>query len=79
MDSLGLKRTQTTRKVQRFQAEGSKRLQSRKTGLRNNSLDDKFRLQVMELVKEHYADFCPTFAAEKPLDRHRVEVFEMVY
>jgi hypothetical protein len=74
MESLGLKRTQTLRRIKRFKAEGSKGLASRKIGLGNNSLDDKFRLKAMELVREHYADFGPTFAAEKLLDRHRIEV-----
>jgi hypothetical protein len=51
MASLGLKRTQTLRKVTRFKAEGPKGLESKKAGLSNNSLEDGFRLQVIELVK----------------------------
>jgi transposase len=74
MASLGHKRTQTLRKVKCFKAEGAKGLKSKKIGLSNNSLNREFRVQVIELVKEHYPDFGPVFAAEKLSERQGISI-----
>ncbi len=74
MKSLGLKRSQTIRKVNRFKADGVEGLQSGRIGKSNNSLNDVFRAQVIDLVREHFEDFGPTFAAEKLLELHKIEV-----
>jgi transposase len=40
----------------------------------NNSLSEDRRQQVLALVKEHYYDFGPTFAAEKLLQKHLIKI-----
>lgn len=74
MKSLGLQRSQTIRKVNRFKANGVEGLQSGRIGKSNNSLNEAFRVQVIALVKEHFEDFGPTFASEKLSDLHKIEV-----
>ena len=36
----------------------------------NNAIDDSVRKRALELVKEHYSDFLPTFAHEKLTEIH---------
>ena len=38
----------------------------------NNRMPDKERQRIAELLRKHYADFKPTFAAEKLRERHRI-------
>jgi hypothetical protein len=40
----------------------------------NNRLPDGLRDHAVTLVREHYADFGPTLAAEKLADRHDLRV-----
>ncbi|MBL7439304.1 helix-turn-helix domain containing protein, partial [Escherichia coli] len=63
--SLGLKRTQTYRLVDRYREHGAAGLDSKKFGNRNGAYPHSDRAKVMEIVREFYADFGPTLAAEK--------------
>lgn len=68
---LGLSVRQVKRLVARFRDEGPAGLVSRHLGRRpGNALSDAIRQEVLELVRLHYADFGPTLACEKLLERH---------
>jgi len=68
---LGLTRRQIGRLLIRVRAEGPTGLVSRKRGKPSNRRhSDAFREQVVALVREHYADFGPTLAAEYLAERH---------
>lgn len=55
----------------RFAADGAAGLASKKRcRLSNNRLPAAVRRQALALVREHYADFGPTLAAEKLAERH---------
>jgi molybdenum-dependent DNA-binding transcriptional regulator ModE len=72
---LGLGRRQVYRLVQRFEAYGPAGLVSRKRGRPSNHSHGRvFRSTVLALVREHYADFGPTLAAEKLAERHGLRV-----
>ena len=68
---LGLTRRQIGRLLIRVRANGASGLISRMRGKPSNRRhSDAFREQVMALVREHYADFGPTLAAEYLAERH---------
>ncbi|MFN2529634.1 MAG: ISNCY family transposase [Candidatus Baltobacteraceae bacterium] len=68
---LGLSLRQTKRLWKRFRAQGPSGLQSRRRGKPSNRrFNPEVLARALELVKAHYADFGPTFAAEKLLERH---------
>ena len=72
---LGLGRRQVYRLVQRFEAYGPAGLVSRKRGRPSNHSHGRvFRSTVLALVREHYADFGPTLAAEKLAERHGLRI-----
>ena len=63
---LGLSRRQVHRLLKRFQADGPAAIRHKARGRRsNNRIDPAVRAFAVTLVKESYADFGPTFAAEK--------------
>lgn len=70
--SLGLKRSQTYRLVDRYREHGSDGLRSKKFGNRNGAYPDSDRAKVMEIVREFYPDFGPTLAAEKLEQNHKI-------
>ena len=70
--SLGLKRTQTYRLVDRYREHGPAGLDSKKLGNRNGAYPDSERAKVIEIVREFYADFGPTLAAEKLEQDHKI-------
>jgi Helix-turn-helix domain len=73
---LGLQSDRQVRNlVGKFKKHGDQGLVSRQRGKPSNrSFDQKFKKQVMALVKEKYPDFGPTFAAEKLAEYHDIQI-----
>jgi transposase len=70
---LGVSDRQIRRMVKEFRIKGPQGLQKQhKRG--NRSFSQDFRGQVIALVKEHYHDFGPTFASEKLLEKHKIQI-----
>ena len=72
---LGVTERQVWRLLRRFRQDGASGLVSRKRGRPSNrrhhpALQDT----VMALVRAHYPDFGPTFAAEKLAERHDLRI-----
>jgi transposase len=66
---------QVFRLLARFRAEGAAGLASRRRGRpSNHRLPDAIREAALALVRERYADFGPTLAAEKLKERHEIQV-----
>jgi transposase len=66
MSQLGLSKRQVIRLVKRYRKEGSSGLVSQKRGSTGNRKHPaEFKSKVEQLVRAHYVDFGPTFAAEK--------------
>lgn len=58
-----------------FKKEGPKGLVSKKRGkLSNRAYDVTFKKQITALIREKYPDFGPTFAQEKLLEYHKLNV-----
>src|SRR5438876_6792132 len=67
----------STRQIRRLKIgvreKGAEALMHRHRGKSsNNRMPDKERQRIAELLRKHYADFKPTFAAEKLRERHRI-------
>src|SRR5882672_4351773 len=74
-DLMGLGRRQVFRLRRAFEADGPSALASRKRGhLSNRRLGEALRRTVLALVRERYADFGPTLAAEKLAGCHGLRV-----
>ena len=72
---LDLSVRQTQRLLTRYRNGGGSALIHKGRGRSaNNRLRDGIRDYALELVRQNYRDFGPTFAAEVLLDRHGVEV-----
>lgn len=72
---LGLSVRQVKRLWRRFLGDGTSGLQSRRRGKPSNRRFDPGLLRLaLDLVREHYLDFGPTFAAEKLLERHDLRI-----
>src|SRR3954470_17698142 len=68
---LGLSGRQVFRLLRRFRAEGAPGLASRRRGRPSNRcLPEAVREAALAVVRERYADFGPTLAAEKLAERH---------
>ena len=68
---LKLKRRQIFRLLKGLRTNGAASLASKRRGrTSNNKLPDAVRELTMALVKERYADFGPTLAAEKLRENH---------
>ena len=68
---LKLKRRQIFRLMKGLRTDGAASLASKRRGrTSNNELPNSVRELTMALVKERYADFGPTLAAEKLRDNH---------
>ena len=66
---------QTHRLLKRYRAGGPAAIANRRRGRpSNNRLPDIMRDHAIALVREYYADFGPTLAAEKLDERHDVRV-----
>src|SRR3979409_2719539 len=74
-DLMRLPRRQTHRLLKRYRDGGPPAIATRRRGRRsNNRLPDVVRDHAIALVREYYADFGPTLAAEKLGERHDVRV-----
>ena len=72
---LGVSVRQVKRLWRVFKADGERGLISRKRGRPGNRRHPEgFVARAIALVREHYADFGPTLAAEKLLQRHGLKV-----
>ncbi|GAM01848.1 ISNCY family transposase [Sphingomonas parapaucimobilis] len=70
---LRLCRRQVYRLLDRFRADGAAGLISRKRGRPSNRrLSETYREQILGVVRERYADFGPTLAAEYLAERHGI-------
>ena len=68
---LGVSVRQVKRLARRYRERGSAGLVSGHRGRRpNNSIGAAVRREVLDLVRERYADFGPTFAREKLAEVH---------
>ena len=68
---LGMGVRQVKRLVRRYRERGAAGLASGRRGRRSNrAFDEAFRRAVLDLVRERYRDFGPTFACEKLADEH---------
>jgi transposase len=66
---------QTHRLLKRYRDGGAAAIANRRRGRpSNNRLSDVVRDHAIALVREYYADFGPTLAAEKLFERHDVRV-----
>ena len=74
-DLMRLTLRQTHRLLKRYRDGGAASIANRRRGQpSNNRLSDVVREHAIALVREHYADFGPTLAAEKLGERHDVRV-----
>ena len=72
---LALSRRQLFRVLQAYRADGAAGLISRKRGRPSNrKAPDSLRRSALAIVRERYADFGPTFAAEKLAALHEIEI-----
>src|SRR6478752_5597416 len=66
---------QTYRLLRRYRDGGASAVANQRRGRpSNNRLPDVVRVHAIALVRERYADFGPTFAAEKLAERHDLKV-----
>jgi hypothetical protein len=62
---------QIKRLVMRYRQQGASGLVSGHRGKRpNNAIAEAVRRQIMDIIREQYADFGPTLACEKLVERH---------
>ncbi|WP_265501467.1 ISNCY family transposase [Paracoccus beibuensis] len=74
-DVLDLSRRQVHRLLKRFGADGAAAIRHQARGrASNNRIDPTIREATMALVRERYADFGPTLAAEKLAECHGLTV-----
>lgn len=68
---LGVGVRQVKRLVRRYRERGASGLASGRRGRRSNrAFDEAFRGAVLDLVRDRYPDFGPTFACEKLVEEH---------
>src|SRR5258708_10686240 len=74
-DLMRVTQRQTHRLLKRYRDGGAPAIANRRRGRpSNNRLSDVVRDHAIALVREYYADFGPTLAAEKLGERHDVRV-----
>lgn len=72
---LDLSTRQLRRIQQRYKTEGAKGLISKHRGkASNNKFSDEFKLEIVQLIKDNYCDFKPTFAHEKLVEIHNKQL-----
>ena len=72
---LGMSARQVQRLLRRFRIEGAAAIRHKARGRRsNNRVHDGVRDYALILIRESYADFGPTLAAEKLAERHGLVV-----
>jgi len=68
---LKISARQVKRLVRAYRSQGASGLVSGHRGkVSNNRIPETVRQQALALIHEHYADFSPTFAHEKLIERH---------
>ena len=72
-EGLGLSVRQLKRLVQRYRQEGVEGICRRKQGGNRAFMPEK-KAQILQLLRQHYADFGPSFAAEKLQEQHGIKV-----
>ena len=70
---LGISSRQVRRLLRRLESEGAEGIKRRESG-GNRSFGGNFKTKVITVVKRSYADFGPTFAAEKLEERDGLKV-----
>ena len=73
-ERLGLSVRQVKRLAKRYRAQGAAGMASARRGSSNRAFGEAFRREALGLVRERYADFGPTLAAEKLLEEHGLAV-----
>ena len=74
-EQLGLGVRQIRRIYKKYKREGAIGLVSRRRGRPNcNRLSAELKQEILELLRNSYADFGPTLAKEKLLEKHRIKV-----
>ncbi len=74
-EKLGVSKRQVERLVQRYRQDGPRGLVSRKWGQPgHHQLPPGLESRVRGLIRDSYADFGPTLAAEKLRERHGIEI-----
>ncbi|BEU72177.1 hypothetical protein MAFF211271_17320 [Ralstonia syzygii subsp. indonesiensis] len=74
-ERLGLSRRQVERLVLRYREDGPSGLSSRRRGrCSNRQLPPGLESRVRGLIRDSYADFGPTLAAEKLRERHGIDL-----
>lgn len=72
---LNLTTRQVRNKRNRYEVEGAQGLVHRSRGKPGNrAWNEKVRKKALALIKEHYHDFGPTFAAEKLDEEHTIKI-----
>jgi len=74
-ETLGISVRQVRRLRKKYAEKGSVGLQNKSRGKpSNNRLPAKTRQEAINLLHSHYADFGPTFAHEKLVEKHRLKL-----
>ena len=72
---MGVSERQSYRLLQRFRDGGAAGIANRLRGQRsNNRISDALKDQALALIRESYADFGPTLAAEKLAERDGIQL-----
>jgi len=72
---IGLSTRQIRRHAKEYRLHGAKALIHGNRGqVSNRKIRDDIKLRALALVHEHYHDFGPTFAAEKLLEKHDIDI-----
>jgi hypothetical protein len=72
---LNLTRRQIQRLVNQYRCNGAAGLVSLRRGLPSNRrFSPEFKLNALNIIKDKYADFGPTFANEKLLEKHNIKL-----
>jgi len=72
---LNMSCRQVKRLCRHYRAQGAPGLISKRRGrVSNNRLSEASQQQILALAKVHYADFGPTFMAEKLLETHKINI-----
>jgi hypothetical protein len=72
---LNLTRRQVQRLVNKYRIDGSSGLVSLRRGQPSNRrFSPEFKQKTLNIIKDKYADFGPTFANEKLLEKHNIKL-----
>lgn len=72
---LELSRRQTIRLMKRYRAEGAQGIVSRRKGKASpKKIPLKKKLETLKIIRRKYLDFGPTFASEKLIENHKINI-----